>query len=107
MSYTGQNLFCDSPVTSLTAVFRLRPMFPIQSPPPPRAFPVCALWQPTRPALGPMGQLGQCEGDNTFGEGNVEKAVDLPEEQHVRNYYYEWPGFGLDCFARKSTTPTP
>jgi hypothetical protein len=44
------------------------------------------------------------EGEDIFGEGNIEKAVGLFEEQHVCNYYCRWPGFGLNSFAHKSTT---
>jgi hypothetical protein len=39
------------------------------------------------------------ERDIMFGKGGFKKAVSLFEEQHVCNYYCEWPGFGLDCFV--------
>jgi len=44
------------------------------------------------------------ESEDIFGEGNIEKAVNLFEEQHICNYYCQWPGFGLNSFAHKSTT---
>jgi hypothetical protein len=38
------------------------------------------------------------EGNDIFGEGNIEKAVSEFEERHVCNDYCRWEGFALKAF---------
>ncbi|KAG1904188.1 uncharacterized protein F5891DRAFT_916344, partial [Suillus fuscotomentosus] len=37
------------------------------------------------------------EGQDIFGEGNIEKAVSEFEKHHVCNEFCRWPGFGLEA----------
>lgn len=34
-------------------------------------------------------------GHNSFCEGNVEKAVEEFEREHICNHFCKWPGFNL------------
>jgi hypothetical protein len=40
------------------------------------------------------------QGDNIFGDGNIEWAVSKFEEQHSCNEYCEWSSFGLHAFKK-------
>ncbi|KAG1804148.1 hypothetical protein EV424DRAFT_1432813 [Suillus variegatus] len=41
-------------------------------------------------------------GVDIFGDGNMEVAVSEFEKQHICSYYCEWPGFGLQSFAKQA-----
>ncbi|KAG2134217.1 hypothetical protein BD769DRAFT_1665245 [Suillus cothurnatus] len=39
------------------------------------------------------------EGEDLFGDGNLECTVRMFEKQHKCNVFCEWPGFGLEAFV--------
>ena len=41
------------------------------------------------------------QGNDIFGDGNIEGAVSKFEEQHSCNKYCEWSGFGLHAFEKQ------
>lgn len=41
------------------------------------------------------------QGNDIFGDGNIEGAVSEFEKQHNCNFYCEWSGFGLHPFKKE------
>ncbi|KAG2739151.1 hypothetical protein P692DRAFT_20756559 [Suillus brevipes Sb2] len=42
------------------------------------------------------------EGNDLFGDGNIEDVVSQFEEKHVCNHYCEWSGFELEAYGRQA-----
>lgn len=42
------------------------------------------------------------EGEDIFGDGNIECTVRMFEKQHKCNKFCKWPGFGLEAFVEQT-----